>query len=71
MAYAYVVRGYQDDVIGVFTNKKKAIAYGVRYVKNGLDEHDQNTDIEVDSRDWIIFIGDNADVEKFRINCEY
>ena len=71
MSYAYVVKGYQDGTIGVFTNKKKAIACGVRYVNSGLSEHEQNTDIEVDARDWIIFIGNNAEVEKFHMNYEY
>ncbi len=71
MSYAYVVRGYHDGVIGVFTNKKKAINCGIRYAKNSLGEHEQNTDIEVDARDWITFIGNDAEVEKFHMNYEY
>jgi len=74
MAYAYVVRGYDDGVIAVFTNKKKAIACGINYTKSGQSEHEQGSDIEVDSRDWVTFIGNHsngAEVEKYHINCEY
>lgn len=67
--YAYVVKGSEDGVIGVYSSKERAIIAGRNYYCAGNNCAPFYCDIEERGPDWIIVSGDsswaNAEIERF------